>query len=216
MNIYYEKRAYLHDDFMSFSSFDKSEQLFQPILTDITTHFDNKTVLELACGTGNWTGLIAQLARKVIATDINTSMVNRARKKLDTSNNIVFEYLNIYNVQQLKHNIDTIFSSDLISHIPTTKLFSVIQDLVGILSKNGTIIFLDMLPVEMDEVVKWYTDSEGNNIGIRKLPNDEQYHVIKNYPTRDYFDQLFIGTNCEYVYKTYPELKRWVLTLNLK
>jgi ubiquinone/menaquinone biosynthesis C-methylase UbiE len=42
---------------------------------------EDVTVLELACGTGRWTEILADVAGHVIAVDINEAMLEQARDR---------------------------------------------------------------------------------------------------------------------------------------
>ncbi|MBN1212835.1 MAG: class I SAM-dependent methyltransferase, partial [candidate division Zixibacteria bacterium] len=47
----------------------------------LKSHVSNRTVLELACGTGYWTDKMAETAESIIALDIWMEMLDEARKK---------------------------------------------------------------------------------------------------------------------------------------
>ena len=49
--------------------------------TDLPSLFDGERVLELACGTGYWTPLIAARAEAVVAVDYNEETLQLARTK---------------------------------------------------------------------------------------------------------------------------------------
>ena len=81
MNEYYFRRANLHDYYMSYTSNEDMEQVLSGIIRLFEEDVMGKDVLEIACGTGNWTQVLARRARSVLATDINEPMLEIARQK---------------------------------------------------------------------------------------------------------------------------------------
>ena len=65
MNAYYDSRAEWHDDYMSYESNAKMEGQLAPIISLIEKYILNKDVLEIACGTGNWTQVLARRAKSM-------------------------------------------------------------------------------------------------------------------------------------------------------
>ena len=60
---------------------------------------------------------------------------------------------------------------------------------------------------------KWYYDDEGNHIGIRKLPDGKEFHVLKNYPSEDELTKLAEGVGCQSEYFEDTKLQRWLFTI---
>jgi len=56
----------------------------------ISETFTGRDVLEIACGTGYWTSIIAQVANSVLATDLNSSMLTEAKNNLSCYSNISY------------------------------------------------------------------------------------------------------------------------------
>ena len=63
---------------------------------DIPALFTGERVLEIACGTGYWTPLIAQQARTVLAIDYAEETLAIARAKKYPKSNVRFEQADIY------------------------------------------------------------------------------------------------------------------------
>src|SRR6476661_3063365 len=61
----------------------------------IPAYFVDRTVLEIACGTGYWTQFIAPAARRVTALDINDETLAIARSKPLPANRVAFEIANV-------------------------------------------------------------------------------------------------------------------------
>ena len=61
--------------------------------------FNNRSVLEIACGTGYWTEAIARSAKNILATDINESVLDIARCKDYPRQNVIFETADLYRLK---------------------------------------------------------------------------------------------------------------------
>jgi len=60
----------------------------------------NKSLLDIGCGTGNLGLELAKIFQKVVATDLDKSMIEKATNKLDnTTNNLQFKQLNMLNIE---------------------------------------------------------------------------------------------------------------------
>ncbi len=215
MNAYYDSRAEWHDDYMSYESNAKMEEQLEPIISLIEKYIVNKDVLEIACGTGNWTQVLARRAKSVLATDINQSVIDIALGKEYKSTKPEFVIADAYTLDNIGTTHDVTFAADFFSHIPIPKVGLFIRSAANRLRSGGTIIVLDMLPHEGLEIDKHQYDDDGNFYCLRTLPNGERFRVIKNFPDQvqlsDYFACL--GGNLKYYQN--DALKRWLVIFTL-
>jgi len=75
---YYKKRANEYELVYQKSERQKDLALIKKYLSK---QFINKSIVEIACGTGYWTEILSQPAKSIIASDINKEVVEVARKK---------------------------------------------------------------------------------------------------------------------------------------
>jgi ubiquinone/menaquinone biosynthesis C-methylase UbiE len=108
------------------------------ILQDL---FSDKDILEIASGTGYWTGKIAKTAKSIDASDVNNSVIEIARQK-NLSSTVRFEIADFYNIK-IKEKHDSLFGGFIWSHILLQDLDRFLEFINGILPRNGLIVFMD-------------------------------------------------------------------------
>lgn len=144
--------------------------------------FTGKKVLEIGCGTGYWTPSISQTAESVLATDINTEVIDIARQKAYPTENVKFMEMDMYQPKIDKNSFNAIFAGFIWSHIPLEKTDLFLKTLYGFLSPGGEIIFLDNQYVEGSNTPVSKTDQQGNTYQVRKLEDGSEHLVLKNFP----------------------------------
>ena len=168
--------------------------------------FSQKTVLEIACGTGYWTERIAETATSIYATDINESVIEIARKK-QINDNVTFAAADMY---QLKpdQKYEGVFGGFIWSHILLQDLGKFIAKVRSFLKSNGTIVFIDSNYVEgtnhdLKKITK--TDEQGNTYQTRRLENGTTHLVLKNFPTKEFLIQHLssIATDISFINMKY-------------
>jgi ubiquinone/menaquinone biosynthesis C-methylase UbiE len=212
MNEYYRENVPYHDECMSYTDNLSMEKLLGPVIQRIEKDIKGKDVLEIACGTGNWTQVLSKRARSVMATDINEAYLIAAKKKSYQKDNVVFKVADTYTLDGIDSKFNLAFASDFWSHMPKSKIESFIKTLHSKLLPGSEVIMIDMLRrPELDKMFS-HMDDEENMIQKRTLPNGKEYHVVKNFPTeKELMDCLKVyGININYFEDT--ELLRWVLT----
>ncbi|UCG61373.1 MAG: methyltransferase domain-containing protein [Candidatus Zixiibacteriota bacterium] len=216
MSEYYEKRADLHDSLMGYTSEAKTEKLMAPILRRCEDYIAQRDVLEVACGTGNWTQLLAKRARTVVATDINESLLEKARCKNYPCDKVVFRTADAYKLGQLRGRFGAAFAADWWSHIPKSKVPGFLKGLHRKLRPGSPVIFVDMLPNKYLHRMFSHYDDEGNLIHRRNVPGGGDYYVIKNFPTEQELRQVLTGIADDVRYREHLALQRWILTYRTK
>src|SRR5262249_55924923 len=85
-------------------------ELIAPLLS-------GKTVLDIACGTGQWTRYIAQFASSVVAVDISPEMLNIATSRPPVDG-VRFALADAYTLSEELGTFQAAFVSFWISHVP--------------------------------------------------------------------------------------------------
>jgi len=95
-------------------------------------------VLELGCGTGYFTEVVAQNADHVFATDLSDELLDNAKKRLNKIDNITIQKENCTSTSFTSNKFDTVFMANLIHVIENPSL--ALQECYRILKDDGLLI----------------------------------------------------------------------------
>ena len=144
--------------------------------------FAGRRVLELACGTGYWTDVIAGSAAQVTALDLNEEVLAVARAKPNASK-VSFVRGSAYEIPDFGRRHDALFAGFWWSHVPLEKLDGFIADCLSAVAPGALIAFLDNSYVEGSSTALARRDSRGNSYQLRSLDDGSNHEVLKNFPT---------------------------------
>jgi len=212
MKIYYEGRAPLHDRYMDYSDNRQMEELLGPIIKSVIPHIKGREVLEIACGTGNWTEVLAGRAESVLAIDSSSTALEIAGRKLTQFNNVTLQNADAYLLDDISGPFDIAFSSDWWSHMPVSSINRFLENLHSRLRKGSRVIFIDMMTREEFEKETVYYDDDGNRVSLRALPDGSEFEVIKNFPSNEDLFAFLEGWGNDISYLEFKSLKRWMIT----
>ncbi|MBR8639329.1 class I SAM-dependent methyltransferase [Streptomyces tuirus] len=132
-------------------------------------------VLELACGTGQWTALLAARARSVTAVDVAAEVLSVARARTDSP---IVRFVQADVLQwQPPRRYDTVFFAFWLSHVPPTRSAAFWNTVAGMLAPGGRAVFVDDGPATA-------AYEEGVTQGpvptvLRRLDDGSRYRVVK-------------------------------------
>jgi ubiquinone/menaquinone biosynthesis C-methylase UbiE len=145
--------------------------------------FRDRTVLEVACGTGYWTQCIARTARKVHACDINEAVLDIARDKPLPRDRVAFFKADAATFAGVPPECDAAFAGFWWSHVKKSELAVFVRNLAVHLQPGARVAILDNTFAPGSSTPISRRDAEGNTYQQRKLGNGEAYEVLKNFPT---------------------------------
>lgn len=134
-----------------------------------------KKVLDLGCGEGDFTQLIAEKVESVKAVDISTTAINRAKSKFAKEN---IEYICsgvLEFVQQEKNRYDLIFCLEMLYYLKPNEQEKLLYYLSKILENNG-VLYLGLVVSGGNQYGKYF-----NYEGACSLVN--KYFKILNVTT---------------------------------
>lgn len=143
--------------------------------------FKGKRVLELACGTGYWTDVIAERAQHITALDVNDEVLEIARSKKNAGK-VTFMRASAYEIPLLDRAHDALFAGFWWSHVPLDKLDGFLTEISSKVKPGALIAFLDNRYVEGSSTPVARTDAVGNTYQQRKLDDGSTHEVLKNFP----------------------------------
>jgi SAM-dependent methyltransferase len=177
---FYAKSASNHDRI-----YDRAER--QDDLEEMREHVADvlrgHTVLELACGTGYWTRLIADTADKVVATDINPEMIAMAKLRAMPADKVTLRVADAYDLPADIGDFTAVFIGFWWSHVKREEQEKFLAQLRSKIGKDMFIVLLDDCYVEGSSETVARTDMEGNTYQIRTAPDGERYEIPKTYPS---------------------------------
>jgi ubiquinone/menaquinone biosynthesis C-methylase UbiE len=143
----------------------------------------DRTVLEVACGTGYWTQFIARAARRVEACDINESVLEIAREKPIPKGRVNFFKADAVSLEGVPPGCDAAFAGFWWSHVKKSELVKFVVNLASKVEPGARLVVLDNSYFEGSSTEISRRDAEGNTYQMRALANGEEYEVLKNFPT---------------------------------
>ncbi|MFE4612084.1 class I SAM-dependent methyltransferase [Streptomyces niveus] len=138
-------------------------------------------VLELACGTGRWTPLLAARARSVTAVDVAPEVLALARARTSLPH-VRFVQADVF-AWQPPRRYDTVFFAFWLSHVPPARLPAFWSSVASMLAPGGRAVFIDDGPAAA-------AGEEGVTEGpvptvLRRLDDGSRYRVVKVFHDAD-------------------------------
>ncbi|NVM37297.1 MAG: hypothetical protein HWN81_16995 [Candidatus Lokiarchaeota archaeon] len=116
-------------------------------------------------------------------------------------------------MKKIRGNFTAGFAFSWWSHILISKLNDFINVFHSRLQPGALVIFIDNFHRAGSSIPICRIDNDGNTYQIRKLQNGREYEILKNFPTREKFDEI-LGKrvkNLKIEFLTYF----WIVTYNI-
>ena len=183
---YYARRASEYEQIYARPDRRRGVELLQERLAEL---FAGRRVLELACGTGYWTEVIAGSAAKVDALDFNEETLAIARLKKISPEKVKFAQGDAYALPDFgpchRRRHDALFAGFWWSHVPLERLDAFLQGTVAALACGALVAFADNLYIEGSSTPASRRDANGNSYQTRSLRDGSRHEVLKNFPSED-------------------------------
>jgi ubiquinone/menaquinone biosynthesis C-methylase UbiE len=150
---------------------------------DIPALFKGERVLEIACGTGYWTPLIAEQAKSVLAVDYNEETLAIARTKKYPKGNVRFQRADAYALPDWQEKFSACYAGFWWSHVPLARLDAFLNGLQARVGPGARVAFMDNRYVEGSSTAISRKDAQGNTYQRRRLDDGSSHEVLKNFPT---------------------------------
>lgn len=180
----------------------------------IPERLKGRRVLEVACGTGYWTVLLAQEAAGVVATDGAEEPMGIAKSKDYGGHDVRFEIADAYALPERLGRFDGAFAGFWWSHIPLSRLESFLRSLHARLERGARVLLLDNRHVEGSSTPVAECDAAGNTYQLRRLKDGSESRVLKNFPSETELRAALAPHASSIDYRALPYY--WVVEYQLK
>jgi SAM-dependent methyltransferase len=132
-------------------------------------------VIELAAGTGQWTGLLADFADDLLVTDSAPEMLDINRAKTDPRDNVTYEVADAFALAPT-HDRDVAFFGFFLSHVPPSRFEAFWEVVAEVLTPGGRVFFVDE-----GRHFMWREDwiDEGSGVVRRPLSDGTAFRAVK-------------------------------------
>ena len=199
---YYADRASEYDVIYSKPERQHDIKLLSSFLVE---QLSDRSVLEVACGTGFWTQFYGPHTLSTTATDYNEEVLSIARSRLDAYDNIHVEMSDACSLSNISGNFNAGITAFWWSHLEKSKIASFLQTFHAKLSPGSLVIMADNIYVEGSSTPLSCTDNEGNSYQLRRLKDGQTFEILKNFPSETEFRMQIepYGINIQFRKLTY-------------
>jgi demethylmenaquinone methyltransferase/2-methoxy-6-polyprenyl-1,4-benzoquinol methylase len=152
-----------------------------------------RDVLEVACGTGYWTHIIAEEARSILATDLNQETTQVALAKSYGRCPVDFRKADAYSLSDIPGVFNAAFCGFWWSHVPRSQESTFLRNIHSKLQPQSLVLMIDNNYVEGSSTPISRRDGEGHTYQIRKLDDGTEHEVLKNFPDETDFRNSMEG-----------------------
>ena len=180
LQAYYAKRAAEYERI--YSKPERQADL-RRLRARIAALYAGRTVLEIACGTGYWTEVIATNARSVTALDYAEETLAIARSKKYPAGRVEFAQGDAYALPDFGRRHDALFAGHWWSHVPLERLDAFLAGAAKSVAPGALVAYHDNRYVEGSSTPLSRRDRAGNTYQARKLDDGSSHDVLKNFPS---------------------------------
>jgi len=145
--------------------------------------FANRRVVDVACGTGYWTRILATEATSVTGCDLSESVLAFARRFQPANAPASFVLGDAFALESISGDFDAAFVGFWWSHVRRVELARFLHGLHRRLPASSRIMILDNRYVAGSNWPITRTDEEGNTYQHRTLDSGAEHEVLKNFPS---------------------------------
>ncbi|HET7364927.1 MAG TPA: class I SAM-dependent methyltransferase [Burkholderiales bacterium] len=173
-----------------------------------------RRVLEVACGTGYWTVLVARTAACIAAVDAAEEPMRIAMSKDYGERNVRFELADAYALSPLLGEFDAALACFWWSHIPRSRTGEFLASLHARLEPGARVLLMDNRYVAGSSTAISERDAEGNTYQLRRLADGSENRVLKNFPTEAELRAALVPQSRELSYRALDYY--WLVEYTLK
>lgn len=145
--------------------------------------FAGLDVLEIACGTGYWTEVVATVAASATATDINEEVLEITRAKAISNPNLRILKADAHALPFPEAHFTGGLAVFWWSHLPKAGLRRFLRGFHRHFSGGARVVFIDNCFVEASSTPISRADENGDTHQLRRLDDGSEHEVLKNFPT---------------------------------
>ena len=159
------------------------EEDLEDLIEQVQATLEGHRVLDLACGTGYWTNIIADSADYVLGVDINADMIDAALERGIEEELAGFRVADAFALPADLGQFSAIFIGFWWSQVKREDQERLLAHLRKQVGKDTMLVLVDDQYVEGSSPTVARTDLEGNTHQIAVAPDGERYELVKNYPS---------------------------------
>jgi ubiquinone/menaquinone biosynthesis C-methylase UbiE len=187
---YYDQRANVYDDIYSRSDPGWRKDL-ETLADEIENALSGRRVLEVACGTGFWTEIVAKTATLIVAVDASERMLELARKRKKRNANVEYVHGDAYSLEEISGKFDAGLANFWFSHVPKSRITEFLSNFHSRLERPAIIFMADNLYVPGIGGQLITKPGVEDTFKLREGSDGWKHEVLKNYYDRDALEQLF-------------------------
>jgi len=156
----------------------------------MTIAMADRRVLEIACGTGFWTEIVAKVARHIVAVDSSEKMLAVARKRKPRSDNVEYFHGDAYALSAVAGIFDAGLANFWFSHVPKSRIDEFLKGLHSRLEKPAVVFMSDNVYVPGIGGQLFTEPGSEDTFKLRERADGSKYEVLKNYYNGDILRRL--------------------------
>jgi 2-polyprenyl-3-methyl-5-hydroxy-6-metoxy-1,4-benzoquinol methylase len=167
-----------------------------------------RTVLEVACGTGYWTAIAAQTAKKIVAIDTTKQMLDVAREKGLPEEKVDFRLYDAYSLDAIGELFDAGIANFWLSHVPKARLTEFLSAFHKNMRTNARIFTADNVYMPGIGGKLIHKPNSTDTFKLRQLQNGSKHEVLKNYYNENQLREI-LSPHCKQLDLTFASCFWW-------
>lgn len=190
MEAYYRDRALQYENI--YHRDEPSRQMEQVELADaVREALAGKTVVEVAAGTGYWTEPASQTAKRIVATDINRSVLEVAGATKNFVSPVDMVVADAFDLPFKPDSFDGGMANFWFSHLRKDQRQTFLDRFHRVLRPGATVFMADNMYNEGVGGELIGLPGDENTYKVRELHGQKTPPILKNYPTPGELQELF-------------------------